>query len=392
MAYRNTRSRGKAPTKPTKTAYQLESERLTKRCEALEPFEYDLTSTGEDIEHDGSKKDFKIDELETFLSHEKNPQLLILADEKGHYRVNKDNIEMLIPKYFQMTRRLYRSPATRTSCTRILSLIGESLHVVKGFIFYSYTAKLEVPKAFAFYINAAVNPRLPGAPAMPDLTFALDMYEFALRYGIGKMERETCSWFVGLVKEHRFHVSFLGQFLRIGEDFELPVVVKRGMKPLYDAILEELLRQFEQQVAMCNKVPTKAFRDVFGDVPGSFDRQVALVLEKAGYAFVIAKRCVQPMCLVGADGKDDVCGQCGGDLGLIGYKDERAMAEFHWAVPAVLVPGQELYCVCDEEADEQQMIRCSVARCKTIWFHPGCMGLWAKPEKGWICPDCEEMR
>ena len=58
-----------------------------------------------------------------------------------------------------------------------------------------------------------------------------------------------------------------------------------------------------------------------------------------------------------------------------------------------LNPNDELlmvYCKCQKQRDDDQMVECDASMCKYKWFHFSCVGLKEAPreDEKWYCPDC----
>ncbi|XP_048735015.2 uncharacterized protein LOC125650616 [Ostrea edulis] len=53
--------------------------------------------------------------------------------------------------------------------------------------------------------------------------------------------------------------------------------------------------------------------------------------------------------------------------------------------------NKPLYCVCDGEEDDREMVRCSnYRRCNKVWFHLECISLVKAPKGYWLCPLCKK--
>lgn len=230
---------------------------------------------------------------------------------------------------------------------------------------------------------------------MPELTFALDLCEFALRYSIAELYQHSVKRFQAIIQENNIHISFLNLFLRLKEDFELPYCMKRFTKLISAMILEKLILSFELEVAVKAKEPSKAFRDVFSSVTAKVYSNLAKRLQKRGYGFIIARRCSDPSCHRAEDTLEH-CSYCKTkrnievELGLVAYPNEQIMNKLHWETPSKLKQRKSLFCLCDEEADGN-MIQCDGIKCATKWFHLECVGLMNEPDGRWYCTDCENV-
>jgi len=65
-------------------------------------------------------------------------------------------------------------------------------------------------------------------------------------------------------------------------------------------------------------------------------------------------------------------------------KDEEIPADE--PILAVADPNEPVYCIC-RRVSFGQMVGCENQDCMIEWFHFGCVGLTAEPQK-WYCPDC----
>ena len=64
-------------------------------------------------------------------------------------------------------------------------------------------------------------------------------------------------------------------------------------------------------------------------------------------------------------------------------------------VPIAPVPQNgevaDVYCICKQHLDNEEMVGCDGENCKIEWYHVKCVGLKQPPpeEEPWYCPDCK---
>ena len=52
---------------------------------------------------------------------------------------------------------------------------------------------------------------------------------------------------------------------------------------------------------------------------------------------------------------------------------------------------KKMYCICQLDLVNTDMIACSNKSCEIVWYHFQCIGVSDAPDNEWFCPDCVEI-